>query len=187
MPPKNSPRRTFKHSRLTNLAHKMMDWIGSVPSLVVHTVIFAGSFALVFAGYELNKILLVVTTLVSLEAIYMAIFIQMAVNQNTQSLDAVEEDIDEIQEDIDEIQEDVDEIQEDVDEIQEDVEEIEKDVDEIQKDVDEIEKELPDDEEHSDKDKEALDKLEERLTKLVSQLEKMRESSTSAATETKSE
>jgi low affinity Fe/Cu permease len=52
--------------------------------------------------------------MVSLEAIYLAIFIQMTVNQNTQSLREVEVDIDEIQENIDEIQEDVDEIQEDV-------------------------------------------------------------------------
>lgn len=66
--------------------------------------------------------LLVLTTLVSLEAIYLAIFIQMSINQTTESLEVVEHDIDEIQEDIDEIQEDVDEIQEDVDEIQEDVE-----------------------------------------------------------------
>lgn len=60
-------------------------------------------------------VLLVLTTAVSLEAIYLAIFIQMTVNRNTASLAEVEEDIDEIQEDIDEIQEDIDEIEEEED------------------------------------------------------------------------
>jgi chromosome segregation ATPase len=71
--------------------------------------------------------LLVLTTVVSLEAIYLAIFIQMTVNRHTESLREVEADVDEIQEDIGEIQEDVDEIQEDVDELQEDLEEMSED------------------------------------------------------------
>lgn len=69
-----------------------------------------------FFGYTLDQILLILTTAVSLEAIYLAIFIQMTVNKTTQSLEQGEEDIDEIQEDVEDIQEDVDEIQEDVDE-----------------------------------------------------------------------
>lgn len=54
--------------------------------------------------------MLFLTTIVSLEAIYLAIFIQMTVNRNTEELQEVGQDIDEIQEDIDEIQEDVDDI-----------------------------------------------------------------------------
>lgn len=68
--------------------------------------------------------LLVLTTIVSLEAIYLAIFIQMTVNRHSDELEEVSEDVDEIQEDIDEIQEDVGEIQGDIDEMQEDVEEL---------------------------------------------------------------
>lgn len=52
---------------------------------------------------------MILTTAVSLEAIYLAIFIQMTVNRTTESLAGVEEDIDDIQEDIDDIQEDVSE------------------------------------------------------------------------------
>ena len=93
-------------------ANSFIEWIGSGYSVIVHTVFFVGSFALGFMGVDWNTILLVLTTAVSLEAIYLAIFIQMTVNRNTESLAGVEYDIDEIQEDIDEIQEDVDEISE---------------------------------------------------------------------------
>jgi len=65
-----------------------------------------------------DTILLVLTTAVSLEAIYLSIFIQMSINKSHRSLEEIGDDIDEIQEDVDEIQEDVDEIQEDIDEIQ---------------------------------------------------------------------
>ncbi len=99
--------------------------IGSVPSLIFHTLAFVGAFALGAVGiFSWEIVLLVLTTIVSLEAIYLAIFIQMTVNRNTQSLKEVEEDIDEIQEDVEELGEDIDEIQEDIEEIQEDVEEI---------------------------------------------------------------
>lgn len=98
--------------------------IGSLGSIIIHTIFFLVFFTLGILGYDWNRLLLILTTVVSLEAIYLAIFIQMTVNQNTQSLAEVEEDIDEIQEDIDEIQEDIDDIQEDVDEIQEDVDDI---------------------------------------------------------------
>src|SRR3989344_5054930 len=65
-----------------------------------------------------SNILLILTTVVSLEAIYLSIFIQMSVNRHSQELEEVSEGIEEIQEDVDEIQKDVDEIQEDVEEIQ---------------------------------------------------------------------
>lgn len=104
---------------------KTVSWIGSPSSVALHTLIFVGFFlAAVFGALAWDRMLLVLTTLVSLEAIYLAIFIQMTVNQHTASLKEVEEDIDEIQEDVEELGEDIDEIQEDIDEIQEDVEEM---------------------------------------------------------------
>ncbi len=106
------------------LVEKITSWVGSVPSLLVHTCVFAGFFVFAFEGYlDWDLMFLILTTIVSLEAIYLAIFIQMTVNRQSKEIQEVSEDIEEIQEDIDEIQEDVDEIQEDVDEIQEDVEE----------------------------------------------------------------
>ena len=110
-------------------------------------------FGLALLGVRLDTILLVLTTAVSLEAIYLAIFIQIAVNQNTQSLQGVEEDIDEIQEDVDEIQKDVDEIQEDVDEIEKDDQE----------------------EEHRDiHNKQVLEKIEHQLHNLIGEINRIK-------------
>lgn len=117
-------------------------WIGSIPSVITHTILFVGAFILVLMGVDLERVLLVLTTLVSLEAIYLSIFIQMSVNHQARALANVEKDIDEIQEDVEEISEDVEEIQEDIDEIQEDVEEISEDVGEIQEDIDEIQEDV---------------------------------------------
>lgn len=113
--------------RPKNVADKLIRWVGTKNSILIHTVFFAFMFGLVLFGIDFDKILLVLTTIVSLEAIYLAIFIQITVNRHSEDLVEVSEDIEEIQEDIDEIQEDVDEIQEDIDEIQEDVDEISED------------------------------------------------------------
>lgn len=99
---------------------KSTEWVGSTNSLVVHTALFFGIFALRLFDVTTEEILLILTTAVSLEAIYLAIFIQMTVNRNTQSLEEVEENIDEIQEDVEGLEKDIDEIQEDIVELSED-------------------------------------------------------------------
>ena len=109
-----------------SLSSKLVTWIGSPRSLLVHTIFFTVMVLLAFSDIGFDKVMLVLTTIVSLEAIYLSIFIQMTVNKHGEELEEVSEDIDEIQKDVDEIQEDVDEIQKDVDEIQEDVEDIEE-------------------------------------------------------------
>ncbi len=115
-------------TKIQKTALSVTRWVGSLQSIVIHTIVFAASFLVVYFGVvALERMLLVLTTVVSLEAIYLAIFIQMTINIQQAALEEVEQDIDEIQGDIDEIQEDVDEIAEDVDEIQEDVEEIVED------------------------------------------------------------
>lgn len=124
-----------------DFSKKLTSSIGSTKSLVIHTIFFVGIFSLRFLGVDTSDILLILTTLVSLEAIYLAIFIQITVNRQGQELEEVSEDIDEIQKDVDEIQKDVDEIQEDVEEISEDVEEIQEDVEEISEDDEEDRKE----------------------------------------------
>ncbi len=107
-------------------------WIGSTASLVTHTVLFVAAFIVPIFGVPFDRVLLVLTTVVSLEAIYLSIFIQMSVNKNTQDIEIIQEDVEEIQEDVEEIEKDVDEIQKDVDEIQEDVDEIQEDIEEIE-------------------------------------------------------
>ncbi|MEK7564327.1 MAG: hypothetical protein AAB510_02025 [Patescibacteria group bacterium] len=126
--------------KFKDFSKKLTDWIGSPQSLLFHTIFFAGMLCLRFFGVSSEDVLLILTTVVSLEAIYLSIFIQMTVNQHTKELEEVSEDIEEIQEDVDEIQKDVVEIAEDVDEIQENVDEIQEDVEEIAEDIQEEEK-----------------------------------------------
>ena len=93
-------------SPIERISERLTLWVGSPASIVFHSLFFVGIFALRFLGISFDHILLMLTTVVSLEAIYLAIFIQMSVNQNTSSLREVEADVDEIQGDVDEIQKD---------------------------------------------------------------------------------
>ena len=151
--------RRKSNDTIERISIKATRWVGSTNSLLVHTALFIFAFVLYFYGINLDDILLVLTTMVSLEAIYLAIFIQMSVNRQARKLHFVAKDVGEIQEDVDEIQKDVDEIQEDVDEIQ-------KDVDEIQEDVDDIQEEDEDDK----KDDIMLGRIEETLGKLIEEV-----------------
>ncbi len=67
--------------------------MGSTSSILLHTTIFIMIFIPVLFGWGLDKILLVLTTAVSLEAIYMSIFIQRSVNKQSARLDEVVEEI----------------------------------------------------------------------------------------------
>jgi biopolymer transport protein ExbB/TolQ len=116
-----------------------ISWIGSMNSLLIHTLLFAFAFLLYFTGiYTINEILLVLTTIVSLEAIYLAIFIQMSVNLQSKKLQNVAQEVEELQENVEDIQENVEDIQENVEDIQEDVEEIQKEDEEDSEEDDEI-------------------------------------------------
>lgn len=134
------------NTRAERTAENMTRWIGSPLSIVVHTLLFILAFSSPLWGISFDRMLLILTTAVSLEAIYLAIFIQMSVNRNTESLVEVEEDIEEIQEDIDEIVEDVDEI-------------IEEDKDDDKKD---------------EETRSALLNIQERLESLLKDIEKMK-------------
>lgn len=115
----------MKIKRVKSWDEKLTMWIGSVPSLIAHTLLFVAVFVAIALGAPTDEALLLLTTVVSLEAIYLSILIQMSVNRNSISLEEVEEDLDEIQVDIEEIQEDVEDVQEEIEEIQEDIEHIE--------------------------------------------------------------
>jgi uncharacterized protein YoxC len=154
-------------NKIETIADKVINWVGSTSSLIVHTILFALAFVLPFFGFEFSSVLLVVTTIVSLEAIYLAIFIQMSINRANKHIEEVGQDIDEIQEDIDEIQEDVDEIQEDVDEIQEDVGEINEEIDELNADDEQ--------EQAQDKiNKVALEKISLDLSQMIKHIEELK-------------
>lgn len=146
-----------KVSKLEQIALTMTEWVGTTQSLIIHSFLFLGALALIFLGFNSDQVLLILTTLVSLEAIYLGIFIQMTVNRNTKSLEEVEEDIDEIQEDVEDLEEDVEELSEDVEDIQEEdkkdnIEEkqrsvmlknIEQDMDKLLSDIQTLKKNMP--------------------------------------------
>lgn len=90
-------------------SERLTKWIGTPASLFVHTLFFIACLLLIFIGLEPERVMLVLTTIVSLEAIYLAIFIQMTVNRSVESLREVEEDIEELAEDVEEIAEELEE------------------------------------------------------------------------------
>lgn len=154
------PQRTF--------VEKIIAGVGSTTSLFIHTLLFILSFVLALSGIvSWNVMLLVLTTIVSLEAIYLAIFIQMSVNRHSQELAEVSEDVEDIQEDIQEISQDVDEIQKDVDEIQEDV-------GEIQEDVEEINDEDENEEGSEQKQTIAIEQLTQDIRRVLADLEQLK-------------
>ncbi len=161
--------------KIQRVALTFTRWIGSPLSIILHSIVFAATISLLIANvFPFDVVILVFNTAVSLEAIYLALFIQMTVNFQSASLEEVGEDIGEIQEDIGEITEDVDEIQKDVDELQEDVEEISEDVEEISEDVEEINEDDQEHEAHTTKQQETLSKIQTDLQKLMEDIEQLK-------------
>lgn len=164
-----------KAPRSRTAIEKFISGIGSVTSLVIHTIIFVSSFGVVLFGLlDLNTMLLVLTTALSLEAIYLAIFIQMTVNANTESLREVEEDIDEIQEDVEELGEDMVEIQEDIEEMSEDVGEIQEELEELGDDIEELTEEDKEEEDREKAQATNLEKLTDDVRRILSDLESLK-------------
>lgn len=99
-------------------SQKLTSWIGSTNSVIIHTVLFLFSFILPLTGIiSPDRMLLMLTTIVSLEAIYLSIFIQMSINMNNQNLETIQEDIEEMGENIEEMGENIEEMIEEEDEI----------------------------------------------------------------------
>lgn len=143
--------------------------IGSPLSILLHTVVFfTAILLLIFKILPFDTVILVFNTALSLEAIYLALFIQMTVNSTTAAIEEVGEMQEEMQEDIGEIQEDIEEVQEDVDELQEDVEDISEDVEEISEDEAE-------DETRKREQKGALDAIKGDLQKLLADVERLKD------------
>jgi uncharacterized membrane protein len=149
-------------------------WIGSPASLALHTVIFSAFFAvsmLKIVAWDL--MFAVLTNVVSLEAIYLAIFIQMSVNRQSASLKEVEEDVGDIQEDIEELGENVEELGENVEELGENVEDLKEDVEDIQEDIGEI-GEDDDDQAREKKQAEMLEALTNDVKAMLKHLETLK-------------
>ena len=153
-----------KDNMIEKLAIKTMQNIGSVKSVMIHTVLFALPFILIMLGSDSTTVLLVFTTMLSLEAIYLSIFIQMGVNLQAKKLQSVASDVGALQKDVDEISDNVEGISDSVEEISDNVEEIQED---IQEDEDEEEE----DDEAIKQIKATLDVLMEEVLKLKKNIE----------------
>ncbi len=84
----------------------MVEWIGSVSSLIAHTVFFVVVLSSRLFGVSSVDVLLVLTTVVSLEAIYLAILNQMTLNKHTKSIQEVRTDVETLQTDVEEMLDD---------------------------------------------------------------------------------
>jgi uncharacterized membrane protein len=76
-----------KHTESMNRSDRVAEWvarrIGSMPSIVAHTLAFVACFeAVVLGEIDLPSMLLWLTTVVSLEAIYIGLFLQNSSNRH---------------------------------------------------------------------------------------------------------
>lgn len=131
-------------SSIDEQANKITAWVGSTGSLILHTLLFIASFGLTLFGVSFDTVLLILTTAVSLEAIYLAIFIQRSVNRQSETLEGEFDHLEEaIAEDIDEskraLMKDLDETERN---ISEDIDETEV---ALKKDLDETEQHISED------------------------------------------
>ena len=152
-----------KESALERFAIGSTRYIGSPTSLVVHTIFFVTVFGLQKFGFTFEQTMLILTTAVSLEAIYLSLFIQMTVNRQARQIEEVSDDVDDIQEDVEEISKDVDGIQENVEEISKDIDEMLEDVDSIQEHTEEINADMEGIHEHIENIKENVEDLSEEF------------------------
>lgn len=95
-----------KYTKIDKVAFWMTRWMGTTRSIITHTLIFIGALALILLGVNADRVMLVLTTAVSLEAIYLSLFIQMTVNRHEKKIRDVHDDIEDIAEDIEELVED---------------------------------------------------------------------------------
>lgn len=127
---------------IEKIALKIIHHIGTISSIIIHTILFAISFIFILLGFKSESVLLFLTTIVSLEAIYLSIFIQMSVNIQSRELKSVASDVEVIQKNVDVIQDNVEDIQEDMDEIQDDDNEDDDDIKEIKETIKKLMKEV---------------------------------------------
>lgn len=83
----------------------MTEQVGTPQSLFIHTIFFLSCGVVVLLGAPFDRVMLILTTIVSLEAIYLSLFIQMTVNKQGKHIKDVRENIEDIQEDIEDLQE----------------------------------------------------------------------------------
>ena len=146
--------------KLEKMTLGITGWIGSPLSIILHTIVFIGIFVLKYFNVSYEEIMLILTTIVSLEAIYLSLFIQMSVNNNLKTIEGVEEDIEDIQEDMEETQTSIDMIDNNFQKLAVDVQEISGEIERIE----------AEDEPEQSKMVSSLSNLHRMLTKVSSEI-----------------
>lgn len=135
-------------------------WVGTTSSIYVHTIFFIIMFMLPLLGVSFEVMMLGLTTAVSIEAIYLALFIQMTVNRTTESLEDVEESLEDVEEDLEGLGKNLGGI--------------EKDIDGLERDIDDILEDEKDDDVHDKKVALMLGKIDARLNELHEEIVEMK-------------
>jgi uncharacterized membrane protein len=176
-----TPAQPVEESNTIRFIERAIVWIGSPTSLVIHTIIFISFFTVSFLKWvSWDLMFAVLTNVVSLEAIYLAIFIQMSVNRQAASLKEVEEDVGDIQESVEELGENVEELGENVEELGENVEELGENVEDLKEDVEDIQEDIGDineddeDDAHERKQAEMLEALTNDIKTMLKHLETLK-------------
>ncbi len=111
------------------ISDAITDMLGSTASVIAHSLLFVAIFALHWLGVGIDEILLILTTAVSLEAIYLSIFIQRSTNRQGARIESA----------VDEIRRNTEEAlvrlaaltKQEIDDVQGAVEDIEKTIEEV--------------------------------------------------------
>lgn len=88
--------------------------IGTTKSVIIHTILFCGIYSMLFFGWSLDSVNLILTTMVSLEAIYLSIFIQLSMNRTEKNIQVFHEDV---KQEFDEIDHNLEELEDDMDKL----------------------------------------------------------------------
>lgn len=100
---------------MEKFALRATQWLGTPISLIIHTIFFAFMLSwCVIDPKHRETLLLVFTLIVSLEAIYQMIFLQMTANIQAIQLTQVKSTMEEVQESVDSVQESVEEVKEEI-------------------------------------------------------------------------
>ncbi len=103
--------------KVSTFASAVTGWIGSPSSIIIHTLIFTIFLVLSWLGAKTEQTLLLLTTIVSLEAIYLSIFIQYSINQSSKTIQEVAEDIEGVTEGVEEISADVETLSDNIEDL----------------------------------------------------------------------
>jgi uncharacterized membrane protein len=91
---------TIKPDRMTRTSQAIMRWMGTKSSVYIHSLaLILCPVLILFVSWD--KIFLFLTFVVSIEAIYQNIFLQMGSNLNSDKLVDIHEDVQEVADELD--------------------------------------------------------------------------------------